>query len=307
MGQPAARITDNHVCPAVTGIVPHVGGPIIAPCCPTVLIGGQPAARVGDFATCVGPIDSIVQGSATVLIGGKPAARIGDTTTHGGKIVTGLPTVLIGADPPLRSRGTGRVRRDFLGRERRTDQRGDPPRDLAVGGPHGHDVLQTASGIRGAVGCQPVDWLSRGVPGVPVLLSVQGLLRDRRWKCALPTAAGSASFEESSGSTGRPCLPNRRRSPTGRSRGPIRSRPCPLREQGGDVGGMHPEAPETPRLPPPEWLKRTSRIGPSISENRKTPMAKERASSGLDRTASGASPGKQDGNRPHASPGSSSL
>lgn len=80
----------------MTGVVPHVGGPIIAPCCPTVLIGGQPAARVGDFATCVGPTDSIIQGSATVLIGGKPAARIGDTTSHGGKIVTGLPTVLIG-------------------------------------------------------------------------------------------------------------------------------------------------------------------------------------------------------------------
>ncbi len=96
MGQPAARITDNHVCPMVTGVVPHVGGPIIPPCCPTVLIGGLPAARVGDIATCVGPPDTIVKGSATVLIGGMPAARIGDLTAHGGQIVTGLPTVLIG-------------------------------------------------------------------------------------------------------------------------------------------------------------------------------------------------------------------
>ncbi|GJD47769.1 hypothetical protein OPKNFCMD_0479 [Methylobacterium crusticola] len=96
MGQPAARITDMHVCPMVTGVVPHVGGPIIPPCCPTVLIGSIPAARVGDLAICTGPIDAIVQGSTSVLIGGMPAARIGDTTVHGGKIVTGLPTVLIG-------------------------------------------------------------------------------------------------------------------------------------------------------------------------------------------------------------------
>lgn len=95
MGQPSARISDLHVCPMVTGLVPHVGGPIILGC-PTVLIGSQPAARVGDLATCVGPVDSIVKGSATVLIGGQPAARIGDLTVHGGVITTGLPTVLIG-------------------------------------------------------------------------------------------------------------------------------------------------------------------------------------------------------------------
>ncbi|WP_279597209.1 PAAR domain-containing protein [Methylobacterium sp. J-068] len=95
MGTPAARISDMHTCPMVTGVVPHVGGPIIVGC-PTVLIGQMPAARVGDTATCVGPIDSIVKGSATVLIGGQPAARIGDMTAHGGVIVTGMPTVLIG-------------------------------------------------------------------------------------------------------------------------------------------------------------------------------------------------------------------
>lgn len=98
MGQAAARIGDMHTCPKVTGKVPHVGGPI-AQGCPSVLIGGMPAARVGDQAVCVGPPDSIAQGEASVLIGGKPAARLGDKTAHGGVIVMGLPSVLIGADP----------------------------------------------------------------------------------------------------------------------------------------------------------------------------------------------------------------
>jgi uncharacterized Zn-binding protein involved in type VI secretion len=80
----------------VTVLVPHVGGPILAPGCPTVLIGGLPAARVTDTAVCVGPPDVIVMGSATVLIGGVPAARLGDTTAHGGVIILGCPTVLIG-------------------------------------------------------------------------------------------------------------------------------------------------------------------------------------------------------------------
>ena len=93
---PAARIGDNHVCPMVTGVVPHVGGPIVGPGVPTVLIGGVPAAVVGDMLTCVGPPDTIVKGSATVLIGGKPAARMGDLTAHGGTIVVGVPTVMIG-------------------------------------------------------------------------------------------------------------------------------------------------------------------------------------------------------------------
>ncbi len=96
---PAARLTDMHTCPMVTpGIppIPHVGGPIVGPGIPTVLIGSLPAATLGDMAVCVGPPDSIVKGSATVLIGGKPAARMGDSTAHGGVIVLGLPTVLIG-------------------------------------------------------------------------------------------------------------------------------------------------------------------------------------------------------------------
>jgi uncharacterized Zn-binding protein involved in type VI secretion len=96
VGQPAARLTDMHTCPMVTGVVPHVGGPISGPGCPTVLIGGMPAARATDAATCTGPPDTIAKGSATVLIGNMPAARIGDSTAHGGVIVAGCPTVLIG-------------------------------------------------------------------------------------------------------------------------------------------------------------------------------------------------------------------
>ena len=93
---PAARITDMHTCPMVTGVVPHVGGPVLPPGAPTVLIGGLPAARVGDMAVCTGPPDSIIMGSTTVLIEGMPAARMGDPTAHGGIIVLGEPTVLIG-------------------------------------------------------------------------------------------------------------------------------------------------------------------------------------------------------------------
>ena len=93
----AAVVTDNHVCPMVTGTVPHVGGPIIGPGCPTVMIGGKPAAVMGDSAVCTGPPDSIVMGSTTVMIGGKPAVRVGDTCAHGGTVVgPGVPTVMIG-------------------------------------------------------------------------------------------------------------------------------------------------------------------------------------------------------------------
>ena len=76
--------------------IPHVGGPVVGPGVPTILIGGQPAATMGDLCACVGPPDSIAKGSATVLIGGKPAARMGDLTVHGGSITAGCPTVLIG-------------------------------------------------------------------------------------------------------------------------------------------------------------------------------------------------------------------
>jgi uncharacterized Zn-binding protein involved in type VI secretion len=93
---PAARVGDMHVCPMVTGLVPHVGGPVLPPGGVPVLIGGMPAARVTDMAVCVGPPDVIVLGSFKVLIGGLPAARMGDLTAHGGTIVMGFPTVLIG-------------------------------------------------------------------------------------------------------------------------------------------------------------------------------------------------------------------
>jgi len=100
MGQPAARVTDMHVCPMVTGVVPHVGGPILPPCMPTVLTGNLPQARTTDLCTCVGPPDMIIPPCAfNVLVGGQPAARMGDMTAHGGSIVLGFPTVLIGTVP----------------------------------------------------------------------------------------------------------------------------------------------------------------------------------------------------------------
>ena len=95
---PAARIGDLHTCPLSTPgspPVPHVGGPVVGPGQPTVLIGGMPASVVGDTCTCVGPPDTVAVGSGTVLIGGVPAARQGDTTAHGGTITLGYPTVLI--------------------------------------------------------------------------------------------------------------------------------------------------------------------------------------------------------------------
>lgn len=107
MGKPAARVGDMHVCPMVTpGVppIPHVGGPILPPGKPTVLIGNMPAATMGSMCVCTGPPDSIVLGSLGVLIGGQPAARMGDMCAHGGTIVAGLPTVLIGEiNPPMPS------------------------------------------------------------------------------------------------------------------------------------------------------------------------------------------------------------
>lgn len=92
---PAARVSDMHTCPLSDGPKPHVGGPILPPGAPNVLIAGLPAARVGDMATCAGPPDTIIQGSTRVMIGGRPAARMGDPTAHGGVIVAGAPTVMI--------------------------------------------------------------------------------------------------------------------------------------------------------------------------------------------------------------------
>jgi uncharacterized Zn-binding protein involved in type VI secretion len=103
MGKPAARIGDMHMCPMVTPAlvpIPHVGGPIMGPGCPTVLIGKMPAAVLGDMCTCVGPPSTVVLGSFGVFLGGKPAARMGDMTAHGGMITVGCPTVLIGEMSP---------------------------------------------------------------------------------------------------------------------------------------------------------------------------------------------------------------
>jgi len=96
---PAARLTDFHECPMQNPAVPpipHVGGPVIGPGAPTVLIGGLPAARIGDMLVCVGPPDSIVAGSSSVIICGMPAARMGDHTAHGGEIMIGAVNVEIG-------------------------------------------------------------------------------------------------------------------------------------------------------------------------------------------------------------------
>lgn len=92
----AARLNDMHVCPMSDGPKPHVGGPVLPGANTSVIIGGQPAAVVGDTCVCSGPPDSIVNGSSSVMIGGSPAARMGDPTAHGGSIIMGCPTVLIG-------------------------------------------------------------------------------------------------------------------------------------------------------------------------------------------------------------------
>jgi uncharacterized Zn-binding protein involved in type VI secretion len=99
MGQPAARLGDMHVCPMVTpGVppIPHVGGPIMPPCSVTVLTGSMPQARMTDMCVCVGPPDVIMKASMTVFVNSLCAARMGDMTAHGGSIIIGLPTVLIG-------------------------------------------------------------------------------------------------------------------------------------------------------------------------------------------------------------------
>ncbi len=96
MGLPAARITDMHVCPMITVLVPHVGGPIAVPGAPMVLVAGLPAATVTSMCVCVGPPDLIVMGSTSVLMGGMPAARLTSLTAHGGTVVFGAPTVLVG-------------------------------------------------------------------------------------------------------------------------------------------------------------------------------------------------------------------
>lgn len=95
-GRPAARVTDMHTCPASSGPVPHVGGAVLSVPAPAVLAGGLPLAAAGSLAGCVGALGVVVSGSATVLVGGQPVARMGDATAHGGVLVSGMPTVLVG-------------------------------------------------------------------------------------------------------------------------------------------------------------------------------------------------------------------
>lgn len=95
MSMPAATVTAMHVCPMVTGVVPHVGGPVSSPSAPTVLLGGMPAIGPGSVAVCVGPPDTVAMGSPTALAGGLPMSRVADTCGHGGTIVVPMPTVLL--------------------------------------------------------------------------------------------------------------------------------------------------------------------------------------------------------------------
>lgn len=95
MPMPAATLTAMHVCPMVTGVVPHVGGPIVSPSMATVLVGVLPAIGPGSMGVCVGPPDSVVMGSPTALAGGLPMSRVTDTCSHGGTIVVPMPTVLL--------------------------------------------------------------------------------------------------------------------------------------------------------------------------------------------------------------------
>jgi uncharacterized Zn-binding protein involved in type VI secretion len=141
---PAARVGDPHVCPMVTGIVPHVGGPILPPGCLTVLIGFMPAARVTDMAVCVGPPDVIVKGSMGVLIGFMPAARLGDLTAHGGTIVMGFPTVMIGETGSPGGGGGGGA---GLG-----GSSSSAPRHIAGPGPGMHEDMATQFTLAGPVG-----------------------------------------------------------------------------------------------------------------------------------------------------------
>lgn len=96
MGLPIARITDIHICPVVSGIIPHVGGPLLQVSVVTVLMGGLPAAQVSGMLSCIGAVDTIIVGSTTVLVGAIPVARFSDKCAHGGTLITCFPTILIG-------------------------------------------------------------------------------------------------------------------------------------------------------------------------------------------------------------------
>lgn len=88
-------VSTNHVCPMVTGTTPHVGGPVIGPGCPGVLINGQPVALLGDTCVCCGPPDVIVQGCPGVLVDGVPVVLQDCMTAHGGVVPAGVPGVTV--------------------------------------------------------------------------------------------------------------------------------------------------------------------------------------------------------------------
>ncbi|TAJ15407.1 hypothetical protein DMA11_01865 [Marinilabiliaceae bacterium JC017] len=99
-GKPIATQGSMHVCPMCSGLIPHVGGPVLGPGANNVLINGKPAAVMGDMCTCAGPPDTIAQGEPTVLINGTPVATQGSMTAHGGTIVQGDPTIMISSATP---------------------------------------------------------------------------------------------------------------------------------------------------------------------------------------------------------------
>ncbi len=95
MPKPAAFMGSLHVCPQMTAIIPHVGGPVIGTAA-TVLVSGPPAVNINDMSVCVGPPDKVSLASFTVFAKGKPMARMGDLCGHGGAIVLGMPTIIVG-------------------------------------------------------------------------------------------------------------------------------------------------------------------------------------------------------------------
>ncbi len=96
MSAPIATVGSNHVCPMSDGPKPHIGGPVLTGS-PNVFAAGTQVCRSGDQAQCISPVpDVIAGGSPTVFANGQPVARQGDMTAHGGSIVQGVPTILVG-------------------------------------------------------------------------------------------------------------------------------------------------------------------------------------------------------------------
>lgn len=184
-GQPAARVGDMHTCPMVTGVVPHVGGPILPPGELTCLIGGMPAARMGDMLTCVGPPDTIIKGAFPTPIGKKPAARMTDQTVHGGVIVLGFPTVLIGLSGTTGNvhAGTATCQNMAAGRNPppgSTDGSGNPLQSNTAGQSYNNCGIETARQVINHAGGNATQegLMSQAIAGgnasQPAIGSVQG-------------------------------------------------------------------------------------------------------------------------------------